>query len=71
MPFVIFLARSRERSQLSLLGRMLSRLWLVITIEAEPRIAKQYKCHHCCSCKNHMEKVMEDGKKNVFALFFG
>ena len=40
-----------------------------VTMEVEPRIAKQYKCHHCCSCKNDWGKGMESGKK-VFALFF-
>ena len=28
-------------------------------MEVEPRIAKQYKCHHCCSCKNYRGKGME------------
>ena len=36
---------------------------LCITMEAEPRIAKQYKCYHCCSCKNYWGKGMEGGKK--------
>ena len=49
----------------SLPGQFLSRhcfmLW--ITVEVEPRIAKQYKCHHCCSCKNYRGKGMEGGKK--------
>ena len=36
---------------------------LCITMEAEPRIAKQYKCHHCCSCKNYWERGMEGGEK--------
>ena len=36
---------------------------LCITMEVEPRIAKQYKCHHCCSCKNYRRKGMEGGKK--------
>ena len=50
----------------SLLGRFLSRccFTLCITMEAEPRIAKQYKCHHCCSCKNYRGKGMEGGKNN-------
>ena len=70
MPFVIFRARSRERSQLSLLGRMLSRLWLVITIEVEPRIAKQYKCHRCYSCKNyHGERGWKVEKKCLCIVF--
>ena len=32
-------------------------------MEVEPRIEKQYKCHHCCSCKNYWGKGMEGGKK--------
>ena len=34
-----------------------------ITLEVEPRIAKQYKCHHCCSCQNYRGKWMQGGKK--------
>ena len=29
---------------------------LCITMEVQPRTAKQYKCHHCCSCKNYRGK---------------
>ena len=36
---------------------------LRITVEVEPRIAKQYKCQYCCSCKNYRGKGMEGGKK--------
>ena len=56
----------------SLLGQFLSRrcFMLCITMEVEPRIVKQYKCHHCCSCKNYWLKGMEGGKK-VSASFFG
>ena len=43
---------------------------MCIKIEAEPRIVKQYKCHHYCSCKNYWGKGMEGGKKSVFVLFF-
>ena len=48
----------------SLLGWFLSRrcFTLCITMPVEPRIAKQYKCHHCCSCKNCRGKGMEGGK---------
>ena len=49
----------------SLPGRFLSRrcfMWYM-TMEVEPRIAKQYKCHHRCSCKNYQGKGMEGGKK--------
>ena len=34
-------------------------------MEVEPRIAKQYKCQYCCSCKNYRGKGMEGGKKKV------
>ena len=61
--------KSREVAA-SLPGRFLSRrcFTLCITMEVAPRIAKQYKCHHCCSCKNYRGKGMEGGKK-VFAPF--
>ena len=36
---------------------------LRLTMDVEPRIAKQYKCHHCCSCKNYPGKGMKGGKK--------
>ena len=42
-------------------------LW--ITMEVEPRIVKQYKCHHCCSCKNYRGKGMEGGKKVSLCRF--
>ena len=46
-------------------GRFLSRhcFTLCTTMKVEPRTAKQYKCHHCCSCKNYRGKGMEGGKK--------
>ena len=49
----------------SLLGRFLCRrcFTLRITMEVEPRIVNQYKCHHCCSCKNFWGKGMEGGEK--------
>ena len=31
-------------------------------MEVEPRIAKQYKCHHCRTCKNYVGKGMEGGE---------
>ena len=43
---------------------------VLYTVEVEPRIAKQYKCQYCCSCKNYRGKGMEGGKKSVFASFF-
>ena len=49
----------------SLPGWFLSRrcFTLCITMEVEPRTANQYKCHHCCSCKNYWGKGMEGGRK--------
>ena len=63
--------KSREVAA-SLPGRFLSRrcFTLCITMEVEPRIAKQYKCHHRCNCKNYRGKGMEGGK-GVFASFYG
>ena len=40
---------------------------LCIAMEVEPRIAKQYKCHHRCSYKNYQGKGMEGGKKHHFS----
>ena len=42
---------------------------LCITMEVEPRIAKQYKCHHCCACKKYCGKGMEGGKKCLCIVF--
>ena len=71
MPFVIFHARSRERSQ----HHFWANFWVgivsrCVTMKVEPRIAKHYKCHHCSICKNYQGKGMEGGKKSVFASFF-
>ena len=57
MTFVIFRARSCERLQ----HHFWANFWvgtrccfmLCITMAVEPRSAKQYKCHLCCSCKNY------------------
>ena len=56
--------KSREVAA-SLSGRFLSRRCFTqcITIEVEPRIAKQYKCQHCCSFKNYWGKGVEGRKK--------
>ena len=64
--------KSREVAA-SLPGQFLSRrcFTLCVTIEVGPRIAMQYKCQHCCSCKNYRGKGMEGGEKSVFASFFG
>ena len=43
---------------------------LCITMKIEPRIAKQYKCHYCCVCKNYREKTMKDGKKKCLLHHF-
>ena len=70
--FIIIILRKKSREvTASLLGRFLSRhcFTLCITMEVEPKIAKQYKCHHCY--KNYRGKGMEGGEKSVFALFFG
>ena len=55
----------------SLPGRFLSRrcFTLCITMEVEPRIAKQYKCHHCCSWKITRESGWRV-EKSVFVSFF-
>ena len=39
-------------------------------MEVEPRIAKQYKCHHCCSCKYYQGKGVESGEKVYLRRFF-
>ena len=43
---------------------------LCITVEIEPRIAKQYKSLYCCSCKNYRGKGMEGGKKCLCVVFW-
>ena len=43
---------------------------LCIKIEVEPRIAKQYKCQYCCSCKNYRGKRVEGGKKECLCIIF-
>jgi len=55
----------------SLPGQFVSRccFTLCITMEVEPRFAKQYKCHHCYICKNYREKGMEGGKKCLCVIF--
>ena len=42
---------------------------LCIIMEVEPRIAKQYKCQHSCSCKNYQGKGVESGKKKCLRPF--
>ena len=56
----------------SLLGWFLSRhcFMLCITVEVEPRIAKQNKCQYRCSHKNYRRKGME-GEKKCLCVFFG
>ena len=62
--------KSREVAA-SLPDRFLCRhcFTLCITREVEPRIAKQYKCNHSCSCKNYQAEGMEGGKKVSLCLF--
>ena len=62
--------KSREVAA-SLPGRFLCRrcFTLCITMEVEPGIAKQYKRHHCCSCKNYRGKGREGGKKVSLCRF--
>ena len=43
---------------------------LCITVEVEIRIAKQYKCQYCCSCKNYHGKGIE-GEQKVSLRRFG
>ena len=68
MPFIIFRARSCERSQLSLSGWFLSRrcFTLCLTMEVEPTTAKHHKCYQCCSCKKLLGKG--DGGWNKVSL---
>ena len=68
MCFVTFRARSRS----TLPGRFLSRrcFTLCITVKVEPRIAKQYKCQYCCSCKNYHVQGMESGVKKRLCVVF-
>ena len=56
----------------SLPGWFLSRrcFMLCITMEVESRIAKQYKCHHCCSCKKTGERGWRVEKKCLFVIFW-
>ena len=71
MSFVNVSRKKSREIAASLPDRFLNRrcFTLCITMEVEPRIAKQYKCHHCCSCKNYRGKGMEGGKKGGFASF--
>ena len=64
--------QSREVAA-SLPGRFLSRrcFTLCITMEVEPGIVKQYKCHHCCTCKNYQGNGMEGGIKVSLHRFGG
>jgi len=42
---------------------------LCITMEVEPRIAEQYKCEYCCSCKIYWGRGMEVQKKDSLCNF--
>ena len=65
--------KKSQEVAVSLPGRFLSRLCfpLCITMEAEPRIAKQYKCHHCCNCKKTAGEGDGGWIKSVSVLFWG
>ena len=67
-----FLRKKSGEVAASLPGWFLSRrcFRLCITMEVEPRTVKQYKCHHCCSCKNYRGKGMEGGKKCLCIIFW-
>ena len=60
------------RGRSALPGRFLIRrcLTLCITVEVETRIAKQYKCQYCCSCKNDRGKGMEGEQKVSLRRFW-
>ena len=64
-----------QKVTVSLLGWFLSRhcFTLCITMEVESRIAKQYKCHHCCSCKKKKKNGQRGWRmeKSVFVSIFG
>ena len=64
--------KSREVAS-SLPGRFLIRRCLTLCniMAVEPRIAKRYKFHHCCSFNNYWGKGMEGGEKNCLRSFFG
>ena len=58
---------ANHKTSLNYNSKQITSRWTVITLcitmEVEPRIAKQYKCQHCCSCKHYWGKGMEDGRK--------
>ena len=72
MRFVtISFAQEVARGRSALPGRFRSKrcFTLCITVDVEPRIAKQYKCQYCCSCTNYRGKGMEGGKKMSLRRF--
>ena len=40
-----------------------SSVWVLSLVSVSLVLTKQYKCHHCCSCKNYQGKGMDGGKK--------
>ena len=46
----------------------ISDIRLCITMEVERRIARQYKCHYSCVCKNYRGKVIEDAEKSCLCI---
>ena len=65
------LCKKSQEVTVSLPGWFLSRrcFTLCITMEVEPRIVKQYKWHHCCSCKKLLGKGDGGWEKKYFRLF--
>ena len=63
--------KSREVAA-SLPDQFLSRrcFTLCITMDAEPRIAKQYKCHHCRNCKKNTGKRGKRVEKKCLCVVF-
>ena len=70
-PFINLSCKKLREVAVSHLGQFLSRccFTLCVTMKVEPRIAKQYKCHHRCRYKNYQGKGTW-GKKCLF-FFFG
>ena len=54
---------ARVNTLCNLSGKKSREVAVVVTVEVEPRIEKQYKCQYCCSCKNDRGKGMEGGQK--------
>ena len=65
------LSRKQLREVTALLpGQFLSRHYFMLlrAMEVERRIVKQYKCHHCCRCKDYRGKGMDGGTGEKVSL---